>query len=375
MDKQLKNILLGTGFGVVLFVTLTNLQHVLGVLEKVLDLLSPLIIGGIMAFVLNVPMTYLENLLNRIAAKGKKKNNSVRAISLFLTIICILGVVVLLGIIVIPQMARSVNSLISQIEKVWPQWIKVLEREGFDAKWLAQLLNEIKSSHIFEQLQQSVKDIFPFLTGTISSIFSKTFNVVLAFIMMIYLLLDKEAIAGFTTRLLKAYIPDRVSAKVRRTGRLLCDIYADFLSRQCLEAVILGTMVGVSFTVCRLPYGGLVAVLTALLSFVPYVGSFLSCAVGAVIILTVSPMKALVSVVVYQIVQFIENQFVYPRVVGSAVGLPPLLTLLAVFVGGGLFGIFGMIFFIPFTATAYTLLKESVDEHLERKKQSQRELL
>lgn len=148
----------------------------------------------------------------------------------------------------------------------------------------------------------------------------------------------------------------------------MCDIYADFLSRQCLEAVILGAMMGITFTICRLPYGGLVAVLTALLSFIPYVGSFLSCAVGAVIILTVSPMKALLSIAVYQIVQFIENQFVYPRVVGSAVGLPPLLTLLAVFVGGGLFGILGMIFFIPLTATAYTLLKESVNERLERKK-------
>lgn len=368
MDKQLKNILLGTGFGVVLFVTLTNLQHVFEVLEKGLDLLSPLIMGGVMAFVLNVPMTSLEKLLNKLGVKNKKKKSSARTVSLLLTILCILGIVILLGIIVIPQMAKSITSLIDQLERVWPQWMRFLEKEGFDAKWMSQLLDEIQESHIFQTLKQNVGDIFPILTGTISSIFSKTFNLLLAFIMMMYLLLDKERIAGFTNRMLEAYVPDRMAAKIIKTGRLLCDIYADFLSRQCLEAVILGAMMGITFTICRLPYGGLVAVLTALLSFIPYVGSFLSCAVGAVIILTVSPMKALLSIAVYQIVQFIENQFVYPRVVGSAVGLPPLLTLLAVFVGGGLFGILGMIFFIPLTATAYTLLKESVNERLERKK-------
>ena len=368
MDKQLKNILLGTGFGVVLFVALTNLQHVFGALEKGLDLLSPLIMGGVMAFVLNVPMTGLEKFLNKLRANNRKKKNSVRAVSLLLTILCILGIVILLGIIVIPQMAKSVTGLISQLERVWPQWMKFLEKEGFDAKWMSQLLDEIQASQIFQALKQNVGDLFPVLTGTISSIFSKTFNLLLALIMMMYLLLDKERIAGFANRLLEAYIPEHAAGKIRKTGRLLCGIYADFLGRQCLEAIILGAMMGITFTICRLPYGGLVAALTALLSFIPYVGSFLSCAVGAVIILTVSPVKALLSIVVYQIVQFIENQFVYPRVVGSAVGLPPLLTLLAVFVGGGLFGILGMIFFIPLTATAYTLLKESVNERLERKK-------
>ena len=134
MDKQLKNILLGTGFGVVLFVTLTNLQHVFGVLEKGLDLLSPLIMGGVMAFVLNVPMTSLEKLLNKLGVKNKKKKSSARTVSLLLTILCILGIVILLGIIVIPQMAKSITSLIDQLERVWPQWMRFLEKEGFDAK-------------------------------------------------------------------------------------------------------------------------------------------------------------------------------------------------------------------------------------------------
>ena len=124
-----------------------------------------------------------------------------------------------------------------------------------------------------------------------------------------------------------------------------------------------------TFSIFRLPYAGLVAVLTAVSSFIPYVGSFLSCAVGAVLILMIDPMKALISVIVYTITQFCENQFIYPHVVGRAVGLPALWTLVAVLVGGKIGGILGMIFCIPLTSVFYTQVSIGVSKRLEKKKQ------
>ena len=131
-----------------------------------------------------------------------------------------------------------------------------------------------------------------------------------------------------------------------------------FFSGQCIEAVILGLLIFIAFTVFRLPYANLIAVLTAILSFIPYIGAFASCFIGALLIVMVDPWKGLLSIVVYQVVQFIENQFIYPRVVGKSVGLSPLYTLVAAMIGGKLFGIIGIIFFIPLTAVIIELVKE-----------------
>ena len=141
-----------------------------------------------------------------------------------------------------------------------------------------------------------------------------------------------------------------------------------FFSGQCIEAVILGLLIFIAFTVFRLPYANLIAVLTAILSFIPYIGAFASCFIGALLIVMVDPWKGLLSIVVYQVVQFIENQFIYPRVVGGSVGLAPLWTLSAALIGGNLFGAIGMIFAIPVTAVLYVLLKDDANRRLQRKK-------
>ena len=123
----------------------------------------------------------------------------------------------------------------------------------------------------------------------------------------------------------------------------------------------------IAFTIFRLPYANLIAVLTAVLSFIPYIGAFASCGIGALLIIMVDPWQALLSIVVYQVVQFIENQFIYPRVVGGSVGLAPLWTLSAALIGGNLFGVVGMIFAIPITAVLYVLIKDDVNQRLEKK--------
>ena len=184
---------------------------------------------------------------------------------------------------------------------------------------------------------------------------------------MTYFLLDKDRLKRQSKKILLAYLPEKFSRNLLYVGRLLNDMYANFLSRQCVEAIVLGTLIWIAYMIFRLPYSGLVAVMTALLSFIPYIGGFLACAIGVFIIYMVDPWKALLSIAVFLVTQFIENQFIYPRVVGGAVGLPPLWTLVAVFLGGELMGIVGMIFFIPLVATIYELVRDDSQKRLLRR--------
>lgn len=366
MNRQLKNILYGTGFGVVLFVFLTNYGKVVGSVHGVISMLQPLLIGGVLAFVLNVPMKRIESVLEKKLCK-KGRFTSYRGISLFLTILAIIGVLAILCVVVIPQIVASGTTIIEQIQILYPEWIVELEKHGFDTEWLESLYAKLMDEKILSQATGHIGSILSTLTGTISTVAGAVVNVVLALVFMVYFLLDKNRLGRQSKKIVQAYLPEKISERLIATGKLMTEMYASFLGRQCVEAVILGMLMWVSYMIFQLPYSGLVAVLTGLLAFIPYVGGFLACAVGVFVIYMVDPWKALLSIVVFLVTQFIENQFIYPRVVGGAVGLPPLWTLVAVFLGGELMGIVGMIFFIPLVATVYILIRNDAEKRLARK--------
>ncbi|MDD3241103.1 MAG: AI-2E family transporter, partial [Lachnospira sp.] len=189
----------------------------------------------------------------------------------------------------------------------------------------------------------------------------------MSFIIAIYMLLYKKKLGAQTRKVLYAYCNEKVADKLCHVGQLINDSYAKFLSGQFIEAFIIAILLFIAFTIFRLPYAALIAVLAAVLSFIPYIGSLSACVIGAILILFISPWQAILSVVVFQVVQFLEGQFIYPHVVGNSVGLPAFYTLLAALLGGSLFGIVGIIFFIPFFAVIYTLVKESSAARLAKK--------
>lgn len=191
-------------------------------------------------------------------------------------------------------------------------------------------------------------------TSTISIIVNCFFSLVIA----LYILLSKKTLGRQCKKLLYVHVRKPIADCIYHVATLISKTYSKFLSGQCIEAIILGVLIFISFTIFRIPYAVLIAVLTGVLSFIPYIGAFFACFIGAVLVLMVNPLQALLSIIVYQVVQFIENQFIYPHVVGGSVGLAPLWTLVAVLIGGNLFGILGMIFFIPLVAVLYQLVKE-----------------
>lgn len=361
----------------VLLAVVLNIGSIGSMIMKIWGLIMPIVIGGLMAFVMNVPMKGYEKLLTKLTNKKKKKisEKKIALISMWLTVISLILVIVLVITLVVPELYKSLVGLYKVIEDAVPEIFDFLKKnvdpELIDVEWIQKSLNDALTgtniSKMVVRLSNGAYDVLGAVFTVATSTVGTLMSVAMSFIVALYMLLSKKKLACQARKLLYAFLKKPAADKICHIGTLINDTYAKFLSGQCVEAFIIAILLFIAFTVCRLPYASLVGVLAGILSFIPYIGSWMACATGVLLILIISPWKALLSFVVYQVVQFLEGQLIYPRVVGSSVGLPPLYTLLAAILGGKLFGIVGIIFFIPFFAVIYTLVKEITNRRLERK--------
>lgn len=364
-DKKLKDALFLIAFGVVLYVGMMHLSTVLAAVSSVVDLLLPVLIGAIFAFVLNVPMSGLERMFQQA---GKSLGRElpvipVRVASLLITLAGIVLAFVGAVALVIPELIESARSIIPLAQEKIPEWIAFAEANGIDLSGLVQQMSELS--------QKVSADGASSLVGSAAVIARSTIltagNTMLGMVIAIYLLLGKHNFSRQALMIARANLPAGVVQKIRFVGNLACETYAKFLSGQFVEAIILGCLMYTTFKIFGLPYAGITAYLTSLCAFVPYVGAFLSGASGVVLTLLADPVKAPICLVVYLATQFIENQFIYPRVVGGSVGLAPMWALLAAIVGGKLFGVVGIVFFIPLASVIYTLVRDDTLAKLARK--------
>lgn len=369
MDKKSKNIMLIIAFSIVMYAAVMNLGVVLNFLGKLVSLVLPLVIGLVLAFVLSVPMNGFENLLRKLFSGTKKpvKEKFLTAASFLLTIATVLCIAVLAVTMLIPEIARSIMGVVEQAQLKLPQWLAVLNSYNIDTQQISEWLNSINAESLLSTLTGSAGFVLDSVLDISTTIVSTAINTGLGLVIMVYVLLSRRTLKHQCRRVLYAYLSRERADNIVHVASLIYQTYAKFFSGQCLESCILGSLIFIAFSIARLPYAGLIAVLTALCAFIPYVGSFISCCIGTLLTLLSSPAQALLCIVVYLAVQFIENQFIYPNVVGNSVGLPPLFTLLAVMLGGKLFGILGMIFFIPLMAVVYALVREDVQRRDVRK--------
>lgn len=365
MKQNLLVVIVGVG----LFAALMNLPAVFLFMGKVMGIILPVIVGGILALFINVPMTGIEKRLRRILGKRKKKPSDrfCRGVSFILTFVCIALVLTLVFILLIPELVRTVRGLYLLIEARLPEWTRYLESLDPEAEWLEEMLEGISLEKIMQSIGSGANLFFENVVSTVSSAASAVITAAFGLIISIYLTLGKESVCRHARKLSYAYLKPAWAENILHFSRTFSRSFANFLSGQCTEAVILGILMFLAFTIFKLPYGSLVGVLTAVCAIIPYAGAFLSGAVSVILALMLSPALAVRCLIVYIIVQFIENQFIYPRVVGSSVGLPPLYTLTAAMIGGKLFGIIGIIFFIPLMAVVVELVKEDAGKRLERK--------
>lgn len=369
MDKKTKTYIFLIAFAVLMYAAAMHLGTVLGFLSKLVSLVLPLIIGLVLAFVLSVPMGGFEKILHRLFSGGKRQPNDklLTVISFILTIALVVCIIVLAFTLLIPQFVSSVMGVVELVQLKFPDWMAILNSHNIDTQYIDNWFNSLNMENLFSTLTGSAGVVLASVKSISSTIVSLFINVGLGLVIMVYVLLTRKTLKRQSLRVLYAYVSKERADKIVHVASLVYSTFSKFFSGQCLEACILGSLIFIAFSIARLPYAGLIAVLTAICAFVPYVGSFLACSIGTLLTLLSSPSQALLCIIVYVAVQFVENQFIYPNVVGSSVGLPPLFTLLAVMLGGKLFGLLGMIFFIPVMAVIYALVREDVQLRSERK--------
>ena len=373
MDKKTRQNLLLIACGVAMFAAVTNLNIIKDFLGCLGGLLLPVLAGLVLAFVLSVPMNGIRRGLERLFSKAKRKPGSgaLNALSLVLTYLCLVLVIALVGLVAVPEIVNSVKSISTTVKEKWPEWMAVLRSWNVDTDAINSAVDQALAGLDFGKLLQSalsgagsvLGSAVTVATTTISGVTTAVFTIIIGS----YVLLDKDDLKRQSKMLIYAHLRRSHADRFCQICSLIQNTFTRFLSGQCMEAVILGLLMFIAFSVFRLPYAGVVAMLTTILAFVPYIGAFAACFVGAVLTLIGQPSKLILCILVYQGVQFIENQFIYPRVVGSSVGLPPLWTLAAALLGGKLFGILGMIFFIPLVAVIYSLVRDNTKRRLQRR--------
>ena len=381
--KTWKNVFLVAAGCIVLYWLLHETDRVSSVWRMVTGLFAPFVAGAAIAFILNVPMRAIEKLLKKV-----EKPNVRRALAILLTLLAVLLVLTGVVYLVIPQVVATVETLISEIPGFitrvanWGrQWLEdnpellawLVENTEFDSINWTSLLQQV-----FAEIGNRLSSIMDRLSSVVDQAFSAVvafgdgvFNAVMSLVFALYCLSRKEILARQGRRILYAVFPEKFCDEAVRILRMTNSTFSNFISGQCLEAVILGVMFVISMSIFGMPYMPLVSVIIMITALVPIVGAFVGCALGAFFILVDDPIMAFWFVIMFLVLQQIEGNLIYPKVVGNSVGLPSIWVLLAVTVGGSAMGVMGMILFIPGFSVIYKLLARWTDRRLKEKKISQ----
>ena len=368
--QNIRGLLLVVCGGAAFYAALQHLNVVARALGWLVGILAPFLLGAAIAFILNVPMRAIERHLFPNARRGAGAR---RPLALVLTLVAVIGVLVLASCVIGPGVKDAVKSIASQVPAAFDRlynWLLGLEQYLPQIEtWVQDLSIDWKSlSQKAIQLAQSWGgSLLSTGGGLIGGVVSGVSTFVIGLIFSFYILLQKEKLSRQGRQVLYGLLPVKRADRALEVLRLANRTFSSFLSGQCTEAVILGTLFVIAMSIFRLPYAVLVGVLIALTALIPIVGAFIGCGVGALLIAVADPWKALVFVVLFLVLQQVEGNLIYPHVVGSSVGLPSIWVLAAVTLGGKLMGVAGMLFFIPLCSVLYALFRDFVKGRLAEK--------
>lgn len=373
-DLSIKKIRELIVFTALLVVALWKFDVVLDVLKTIGQIIFPFILGGAIVFVLNVPMSFLEKkIFENIKKENKAARKLARPVSLLLTIVLVVGVIALVMIGVIPQLTKTMGSLMINITDFIPQ-IKIWIRDFFhDNREIMNLVDQVQFNPDqairwgISLLGNGAGNMMNTTVSAVGSVVSGLATFFIAFSFACYVLFQKEKLHVQVRKVLFAFLPKQKAEAFLKVCSLTYRTFANFLTGQCLEAVILGCMFVVTLSILRMPYALLIGVLIAFTALIPIFGAFIGCAVGSFLIFMVSPKQAIIFIIVFLVLQQIEGNLIYPHVVGESVGLPSIWVLAAVTIGGNLMGIVGMLVFIPLLSVVYTIFRKVVYQRLKKR--------
>ena len=360
-------------FTAVLLVALWQYKVVLSTAGILLQIIFPFILGGAIAFVLNVPMHFIEEKLFKNSDSKKNKKGGPRILSLIITILLVIGIMLIVVFVVFPKLGSTFITLGKSIQEFLIN-VQIWLEELFENN--KEILKSIENIKIdWHKLFDSVISFFKMGAGSVlgstvmvaKSIVSGLTTFAIAFVFAIYILLQKEKLAVQFKKVLYAYVKTEHATRVLKVFSLTYKTFSNFLTGQCVEAVILGTMFVIAMSIFRMPYALLVGILISFTALIPIFGAFIGLFVGAFLILVESPVQALFFVILFLVLQQLEGNLIYPKVVGNSVGLPSIWVLAAVSIGGSLMGIVGMLIFIPIVSVIYALFRGHVYDRLDKK--------
>ena len=370
IDKKLMHRIFGLIAGAIVFAWLVlDTARASALFQRVWELFSPFVLGAAIAFIFNVPMRSIENQLSDIRKTGLR-----RGLAIVLTILCLVLLIMFVFELLLPQIRLTLASLSEKIpafiDRTAQNMMELMEANPDLGIWIQDAFN-------LESLNWStiLKDILSWLANQVSTLMGGAVNVignvasgiinaVIGIVFAIYALGRKEILASQGRRILYSLLSERRADEVIRISRLTNVTFSNFISGQCLEAVILGCLFAVVMAILKLPYIPLVSVIIAVTALIPVVGAFVGCVVGAFFILVNDPIQAVTFIAMFLVLQQLENNLIYPRVVGTSIGLPGMWVLVAVTVGGEIMGVAGMLVMIPLVSVLYTLGREFTDSRL-----------
>jgi len=367
--KTLRNIFLGVAGCIFLYWLLHETERLRSVLTAAGAVIAPFVAGAALAFILNVPMRAIERLLKFIKSDGMR-----RGIAILLTFLAVILVLTGVVYLLVPQLIVTIESLVATMpgffQRVQDKIMKFLgenpeimewlqantDFESFDWQGLIEKAVSLVSGGVTAVVDKAIAAVVGLSTGI--------FNAVLSIVFCLYCLARKEILARQGRRILYSVLSEKAADETIRIFRMTNSTFSNFISGQCLEALILGCMFAVSMLIFKMPYVPLISVIIAVTALVPIVGAFVGCVIGAFFILMQDPTLAFWFVVMFLVLQQIEGNMIYPRVVGTSIGLPGMWVLVAVAVGGDLMGIGGMLVMIPLSSVLYALAREFTNKRL-----------
>lgn len=371
MDKQnIKAITKIVLCAVILYCILQNINIVFTLTNNVFTIVYPFILGAGIAFILNIPMSFCEKKIFKQKKNKRKagKNKIKRLISMLISIITVVIILTIIISLVIPELINILKLLIDNI----PSYIETTENFLMELTDKYPELNDIAQNIRIdeEKLQKSLinltGNVMTFSINTVKGLVSGIVNTFISIVFAIYILSNKEKLKMQIKKLAYAYLPKEKAEKFIKVSRLSKQTLKNFISGQVIEAIILGVLCAIGMTILKIPYAVTISVLMAFTALIPIIGAFLGAFIGVLLIVTINPIKALIFIIFILILQQIEGNLIYPKVVGKSIGLPGMWVLFAITVGGGFFGIIGMLLGVPAISVLYTLVKESTNERIEK---------
>lgn len=371
-----KALLMIIAAAILLYWALSHSDKLFTLLGGIMSLLAPFLVGFGIAFIINVLLRPIEKLWDKIfgRSKGKLAKNLKRPIALTLSTLIMLGLIFALVFMVIPEFEKTISNIADSmpqyLEQIKSWWNGVLDwAEGYGI-----VLPEftIKTDEIISMASSFISNfdtgILDKTLGITASIFGAIVNFIIAFAFSLYVLAQKETLGEAAKKTLFALLPEKKVSTILDFASLTNQTFTNFVTGQLTEAVIIGILCFIGMLIFGMPYAPVVSVLVGATALIPVFGGFIGTGIGAFLILFVSPIKAVWFVVFIIVLQQLEGNLIYPRVVGKSVGLPGILVLAAVTIGGGAFGIVGMLLSVPTCAVIYSLCKTAVDKRLKEKK-------